>query len=59
VPVEAIRELGPDEYAVFIMEDGEPKLRIVSVGLMDYTSAEIISGLEPGDIVTTGVVETN
>jgi multidrug efflux pump subunit AcrA (membrane-fusion protein) len=59
VPVEAVRELGPDEYAVFVMEDGEPKLRIVSVGLMDYTSAEIISGLEPGDIVTTGVVETN
>jgi len=58
VPVEAIRELGLDEYAVFVMEDGEPELRIVSVGLMDYTSAEIISGLEPGDIVTTGVVET-
>jgi len=59
VPVEAVRELGPDEYAVFVMENGEPKLRIVSVGLLDYTSAEIISGLEPGDIVTTGVVETN
>jgi multidrug efflux pump subunit AcrA (membrane-fusion protein) len=59
VPVEAVREIGPGEYAVFVMEDGEPKLRIVTVGLMDYTSAEIASGLEEGEVVTTGVVETN
>jgi multidrug efflux pump subunit AcrA (membrane-fusion protein) len=59
VPVEAVREIAPGEYAVFVMEDGEPKLRIVTVGLMDYTSAEIISGLRAGDVVTTGVVETN
>ena len=59
VPVEAVREIGPDEYAVFVMEDGEPRLRIVTVGLMDYTSAEILTGLSAGEIVTTGVVETN
>ncbi len=59
VPVEAVREIGEDEYAVFVMEAGEPKLRVVTVGLMDYTSAEITSGLEAGDVVTTGVVETN
>ena len=59
VPVEAVREIGPGEYAVFVMEGGEPKLRIVTVGLMDYTSAEITSGLEAGEVVTTGVVETN
>ncbi len=58
VPVEAVREIGPDEYAVFVVEDGEPKLRIVTVGLMDYTSAEILSGLKAGDVVTTGVVAT-
>jgi len=58
VPVEALREIGPGEYAVFVMEDGEPRLRVVTVGLMDYTSAEITSGLEAGEIVTTGVVET-
>jgi len=58
VPVEAVREIGADEYAVFVMEDGEPKLRIVTVGLMDYTSAEILSGLTAGEVVTTGVVET-
>jgi len=59
VPVEAVREIGDNEYAVFVMEAGEPKLRIVSVGLMDYTSAEILSGLSAGEVVTTGVVETN
>jgi len=60
VPVEALRELGPGEYAVFVMdaERGEPKLRVVEVGLMDFTYAEIISGLEQGDVVSTGVVET-
>jgi len=57
VPVEALRELGPDEYAVFVVEDGEPKLRIVQVGLVDITSAEILSGLQAGEIVTTGIVQ--
>lgn len=59
IPVEALRELGPDEYAVFVVgDDGEPKLRMVEVGIMDFTSAEIISGLEAGEIVTTGIVDT-
>jgi RND family efflux transporter MFP subunit len=58
VPVEALRELGPDEYAVFVVEDGEPKLRIVTVGLVDFTSAEILSGLEVGEVVSTGIVDT-
>ena len=57
VPVEALRELGPEEYAVFVVEDGEPKLRVVQVGLVDITSAEILSGLQAGEIVTTGIVQ--
>jgi RND family efflux transporter MFP subunit len=59
VPVEAVREIGHDEYVVFVLEDGEPRLRIVTVGLVNYTSAEILTGLAAGEIVTTGVVETN
>jgi multidrug efflux pump subunit AcrA (membrane-fusion protein) len=59
VPVEALRELSPGEYSLFVMEDGEPKLRFVEVGLMDFTFAEIISGLEVGETVTTGLVQTN
>ena len=58
VPVEALRELSPGEYAVFVLEDGEPRLRTVEVGLMDFSFAEVKSGLSAGDIVTTGIVET-
>jgi multidrug efflux pump subunit AcrA (membrane-fusion protein) len=57
VPVEALRELDPGEYAVFVVENGEPKLRVVEVGLVDITSAEILSGLDAGEIVTTGIVQ--
>jgi RND family efflux transporter MFP subunit len=60
VPVEALRELSPGEYAVFVMsEAGELEARMVEVGLMDYANAEILSGLELGDEVSTGIVETN
>ena len=59
IPVEALRELSPDEFAVFVMgEDGELTLRTVEVGLIDISFAEIVSGLESGDVVTTGIVET-
>ncbi len=58
VPVEALREASPGQYTVFVMESGEPKLRVVEVGLQDLFYAEIISGLEVGDVVSTGVVET-
>jgi len=58
VPVEALRELGPGEYAVFVVENGTPVMRVVQVGLMDITYAEILSGLEAGEIVSTGIVQT-
>lgn len=58
VPVEAIRELGPNEYTVFVLENGGLVMRVVQVGLMDITSAEIISGLEAGEVVSTGIVQT-
>jgi HlyD family secretion protein len=58
VPVEALQEISEGSYGVFVMEGDQPTLKIVEVGLMDYTYAEIKSGLNEGDIVTTGVVET-
>jgi len=59
IPVEALRELGDDEYGVFIVgEDGKLKLRPVEVGLMDVTFVEITSGIEAGEEVTTGIVST-
>ena len=59
VPIQALRELGPDQYAVFVVQpDGELMLRPVQVGLQDFVSAEILSGLEVGEIVSTGVEES-
>jgi RND family efflux transporter MFP subunit len=59
VPVEALHELSAGSYAVFVMKNGTPTLKTVEVGLEDYTYAEIKSGLNEGDVVTTGIVETN
>jgi len=58
VPVEALREISDGEYVVFVMEDGQPRMRLVEVGLQDLIYAEILSGIQQGDIVTTGQVET-
>jgi HlyD family secretion protein len=58
VPVEALHEYSDGKYALFVMENGKPRLRVVQVGLQDLTKAEIISGLSTGDVVTTGVVKT-
>jgi multidrug efflux pump subunit AcrA (membrane-fusion protein) len=59
VPIEALREITEGQYAVFVLEDGEPVLRMVEVGIQDLYYAEIKSGLQSGEIVTTGIVETS
>jgi macrolide-specific efflux system membrane fusion protein len=59
VPVQALRELTPGSYAVFVVQaDGQLKLTPVTVGLKDFANAEIVSGLQAGDVVSTGTVET-
>lgn len=58
VPVEALHEFEDGKYSLFVMENGMLRLRIVQVGLQDLSEAEITSGLNAGDIVSTGVVET-
>jgi RND family efflux transporter MFP subunit len=57
-PVDALRETSPGNYAVFVIENGQPKLRVIEVGLQDIFYAEVLSGLEPGEVVSTGLVET-
>jgi len=57
VPVEALHEYSDGKYALFVMENGKPRLRVVQVGLQNLTKAEIVSGLNAGDVVTTGVVK--
>jgi HlyD family secretion protein len=58
VPVEALHQISEDQYSVFVVEDGELKVRMVKIGLQDLFYAEVLSGLEPGEVVTTGLVET-
>jgi RND family efflux transporter MFP subunit len=57
VPIEALREIDDNEYAVFVVENGQPLLRVVEVGLMDVTTAEIKSGLQAGEVVSTGITQ--
>jgi RND family efflux transporter MFP subunit len=54
IPIEALHPAG-DQFAVFVMENGKPTLRVVEVGIQDQVSAEIKSGLQAGDVVTTGI----
>ena len=58
VPVDALRETSPGEYAVFVIENDKPKLRVIEVGIQDLFYAEVKSGLAAGEIVSTGLVET-
>ncbi len=58
IPVEALHETSADKYAVFVLVDGKPKVRVVEVGLKSELYAQVTSGLEPGEIVTTGLVKT-
>jgi HlyD family secretion protein len=59
VPIEALRQLAPGSYAVFVVgADSALKLTPVTVGLKDVANAEITAGLKQGDVVSTGLVET-
>lgn len=57
IPIEALREINPEEYGVYVMENDQPQLRPVLVGLMDFTSAEILEGIAAGEVVVIGDVE--
>jgi RND family efflux transporter MFP subunit len=59
IPVEALRDL-EGQYGVFVQDaDGTLRLRVVEVGLSDYTYAEVRDGLQEGEIVSTGIRQTN
>jgi len=58
VPVEALHEQSPGQYAVFVIENGKQVLRPVVVGLMGFSFVEIKSGLHVGEIVVTSPVNT-
>jgi multidrug efflux pump subunit AcrA (membrane-fusion protein) len=55
VPVEALRAIGEDQRAVFVvLSDGTLEMRLVEVGLSNYVNVEIKSGLAAGEVVSLG-----
>lgn len=59
VPIQALHELDAGSHAVFVVqEDGTLLLTPVTPGLRDYANVQILSGLQAGDVVSTGTVET-
>ena len=58
VPIEALHQISAGQYSVFVMVNGKPEVRMVEVGLQDAVHAEIKSGLNAGDVVTTGLTVT-
>jgi HlyD family secretion protein len=54
-PVQALRQISDEQYAVFVVQSaGELAMRPVQVGLQDVVNAEIISGLEVGEVISLG-----
>ncbi len=58
VPLAAVHEYAPGKYAVFVMRNGKLTVQFVKVGLQDLVNVEIKSGLQVGDVVSTGLVGT-
>jgi RND family efflux transporter MFP subunit len=61
IPIEALHEIAssPDSglYAVYVFNGQDIQRREVTVGLKDYTSAEILQGLQAGETVLLGNIE--
>lgn len=59
VSVDALHEIDTNEYGVYVLKNGKLEFTPVTVGLKDSFNAEIKSGLQAGDVVSTGLLETN
>ena len=57
VPIEAIHDASGKNLVFVRQQNGKLKLQTVEVGLKDALYAEIKSGLQIGDVVTTGITE--
>jgi len=55
IPVEALHQAKPGQYAVFVRISGKLRLKLIDVGLQDASYAEVKSGLQVGDVVSTGI----
>jgi HlyD family secretion protein len=60
VSVDALHKINDTPtYGVFVDTNGTLTFKVVEVGIQDTFNAEIKSGLKVGDVVTTGLVESN
>lgn len=57
VPVAALHQAG-DQYTVFVQQNGKLTLRVVQIGIQDASFAQVLSGLQVGDVVSTGITQT-
>jgi len=59
VPIEALHETTPGKYVVNLDENGTLTQRDVEIGQQDQFYAEVKSGLQAGDVVSTDSVNTD
>ena len=53
VPLTALHQDAPGSYSVMVLRNGKFSSVDVEVGLKDLVNAQITSGLQPGDVVST------
>ena len=54
VTIQAIEQDSDGSDIVYVIEGEQVEMRLIQVGLKDATTAEIITGLEPGERVAVG-----
>ncbi len=59
ISTDALHEIDKDQFGVYVLNNDKLVFKIVEIGLKDSYSAEIKSGLQQGDVVSTGLLETN
>jgi HlyD family secretion protein len=58
IPLTALHQNTPGQYSVYVMRNGKPTEQSVEVGLKDLVNAQILTGLQPGDVVSTSQIGT-
>ena len=58
VPLTALHQVSAGSYTVLVMRNGKFTSEPVQVGLKDLVNAQITSGLQPGDVVSTNQTGT-
>jgi RND family efflux transporter MFP subunit len=58
IPLTALHQTVPGAYSVMVMRNGKFTSVDVEVGLKDLVNAQITSGLQPGDVVSTSQIGT-